>query len=182
MARGSGYMRGRRSRSTAPRTARGPAVRPLERIATRACGAASARAASTRSTTTAKRGCSVGSPLPEKVIQSGGAGRRASTRVREWTTSSGDGQREPAALGVLNPHWQYGQSNEQILERCGRRFRPRLTPSRRDRTGPYTVVSHNGVASAMVEGTLGPTLKKRCHGRGAWGVVILAAGCIAPGG
>ncbi len=94
------------SRIKAARTAGWPAVRPLDRIATRVLGAISARTASTRSTTTAKRGCNVGSPLPENVIHSGSEGRRASTRVKLCTTSSGDGQRDPSALGVLKPHWQ----------------------------------------------------------------------------
>lgn len=51
-----------------------------------------------------------------------------------------------------------GQLNEQSFEPGGSRLMPRLVPRRRDRTGPYTLVSHSGVASAIVEGTLGPTL------------------------
>ena len=67
------------------------------------------------------------------------------------------------------------------MERCGRRFKPRLTPRRRDRTGPYTVVSRNGVASAMVEGTF-PTLldEEAFVVRCAWYLVLGVAACSAP--
>jgi len=89
------------SAPSAARTAGCPAASPFDSAPTRAPGASAARTASTRSTTTEKRGCSVGSPLPENVIQSGTAGRRASARRSACATSSGDGQREPGTRGVL---------------------------------------------------------------------------------
>ena len=89
-------------------------------------------------------GFSVGSPSPEKVIESILVCRSASPlsfASSAERTSSAEGILLSASPSRFQPHSQYMQSNEHILPSLGRRFIPSDEPRRRLKIGPNTVSS-----------------------------------------
>ncbi len=95
-----------------------------------------------------KSGCSVGSPLPLKVMTSRplpASFISLSFFFKARFTAARLGTPSRPWPWAFQPASQYTQSNEHILPSLGMRLMPKEMPSRRLWMGPYTVLWNNTV-------------------------------------
>jgi hypothetical protein len=134
--------------ASARRTLSLPIIVALLNTDTFAEGQSLSRKAIVSSIIASKSGCIVGSPLPAKVITSGGvdvATISLRTSSRRDETSSRVLNRRDVEFSAFQPHSQYIQSKLHSLELVGSRFIPKLKPKRRERIGPKMMFSNNAV-------------------------------------
>ena len=92
----------------------------------------------------AKSGCIVGSPFPEKVIESTGTPSADALDIFSSSAASTSfrlGKRLSAIPSLFHPHSQYMQSKLHNFPFEGRTFTPREEPSLRLNIGPKTMSS-----------------------------------------